>query len=368
MNPCGQQQRRPWLPLISATLLLGLAACGKAPLPPEPPRPVLTRLVGLAAPLGGNDYAGEIRSRIETTLAFRLPGKISERLVDNGAVVAAGQVLARLDPADARLALVQAEAQLSLAQADVARYRQLRQQQFISPAALDARETTLKAAQAQADLARNQTRYTELRADQAGVVSLLAAEVGQVVAAGQPVLRIARHAAPEVAIALPEQRIGSVRRGDAALITLWTHDAAGAPLRYPGRVRELAAVADPATRTFAARISFDAADAQVQLGMSARVHLAAQGRPAGAAIAENPTEVGVPLTAIFQKDGKPALWLVDAEQRVTLREVVVTHYGPHEARLASGVAPGERIVVAGVHKLAPGQEIRATEAAGQSQP
>ncbi len=182
-------------------------------------------------------------------------------------------MLARLDPADTALSAAAADAQLELAEADLRRFRNLRQKNFVSQAALEARETAFRSAQAQADLARNQASYAVLRADQAGVVGQVAAEVGQVVAAGQTVMRLARADTLEVAIAIPEIRMPELRTLGEARVSLWADSQAG----YRGRLRELSPVADPVTRTYAARVSIDDADARVLLGMTATVRFPAPG-------------------------------------------------------------------------------------------
>ena len=148
-------------------------------------------------------------------------------------------------------------------------------------------------------------------------------------------------------MAIPEARVAEVRALGDAEITLWTD----AKARYKGVLRELSPAADPATRTFAARVSFVAPDARVLLGMTANVHFKR---------ADSSNRLTVPLTAIFQNDGKPALWVVNADQTVVLRKVDIASYGERTATLAatSNVHAGERIVVAGVHKLNVGEKIR----------
>lgn len=334
--------------LLVLPLLAVLAGCGKESPSPEPPRPVLTRVVGETAGDEILSYSGEVRSRYEIPIAFRIPGKITARLVDTGAVVKAGEVLARLDPADTVLSVAAASAQLELAGADLGRFRNLRERNFVSQAALDAKEAGFKAAQAQADLARNQAAYTVLKADQAGVVGLVAAEVGQVVAAGQTVLRLARADALEIAIAIPEARMPEVRALGAATVTLWADDRAS----YTGTLREVSPVADPVTRSYAARVAIDNPDSRVLLGMTARLRFL---RHAGS------TRLAVPLTAIFQHHGRPALWVVGADQTIALRPVSLASYRGDSAVLESGVQTGERIVVAGVHKLTSGERIRVIE-------
>ena len=336
--------------VLSALLLV--AACGKSAPVPESARPVLTRVVEAGSDAGAVSYSGEVRSRYEIPLGFRIPGKISARLVDNGAVVKAGDVLARLDPADTALSAASANAQLDLAEMDVRRYRELRVKNFVSQSALDAKETAFKSTKAQADLARNQSAYTELRSDKAGVVELVAAEVGQVVAAGQTVMRVARTDTLEVAVAIPEARMPEVRLRKEAEIALWADEAAA----YKGVVRELSAMADPATRTYPARVTILKADEKVMLGMTANVKFLRNG-----AEKQADSRLSVPLTAIFQQDGKPALWVVGADQTILLRPVMVASFGETAAVLESGIVSGERIVIAGVHKLNAGEKIKAVD-------
>ena len=331
--------------LLCAVLFLG--ACGeKTALPPDPLRPVLTTILDASADSGGGaTYSGEVRSRYETPLGFRISGKISARLVDAGMQVKAGEVLARLDPADTMLSAASATAQLELAEVDLRRYRELRGKNFVSQSALDAKETAFKAMRAQADLARNQSSYTILRADQAGVVELVAAEVGQVVAAGQTVMRVARTDTLEVAVAIPETHRPEMRVAKAAVISLWSNENAS----FKGILREISPTADALTRTYAARVSILNPDDQVLLGMTANVRFQA-------AVSES--QLRVPLTAIFQHAGQPALWVVGADDTVSLRPVAVAAYGETTATLGSGAMPGERIVIAGVHKLSAGEKIK----------
>ena len=340
--------------LLLAALFL-VVGCSKPAAPPEPLRPVLTQIVGAAAENATATYAGEVRSRYETPLAFRVSGKITARLVDAGASVKAGEVLMRLDPVDTSLTAATAKAQFDLAKADVERYRELRSKNFVSQAVLDAKETAYRAAKAQADLAANQSAYTVLRADHDGVVAQVAAEVGQVVSAGQPVLRLARTNALEVAFAVPETRAQAVRSLKAAEVSLW----ADGGRRYGATLRELSAVADPLTRTYAARVAILEPDEHVMLGMTASVIF--PGETGGVGASGSTSRISVPLTAIFQREGKPALWVVAADQTISLRPIKVAAYGEVTAVLESGVAVGERIVVAGVHKLTAGEKVKAVD-------
>ena len=341
--------------LALVTLALMLAACSEAPPPAAPPKLVRTLIVGAggAATDGGErGYSGEVRARIETTLGFRVAGKLVERRADVGMAVKAGQVLARLDPTDAGLLVTQAEAQKALAAADLARYRDLKAKNYISASALDARETTFKAAEAQAALAKNQAAYTTLVADRNGVIGQVLAEPGQVVSVGQAVFRLAPDGEREIAIALPEGEVGGFKLGQAAEVSFW---AASGPAARPlaGRLREVSPVADPVTRTFAARISLKDADPLLPLGMSATVRF-----PTGAPSTPGATKLFVPLAAIFQQGNQPAVWIVGADNTVKLRAVSVSAYTDAGAAVTGGLAGGEQIVAAGVNLLTAGEKVR----------
>ena len=332
---------------IFIALAASLAACKEAAPPVKSERPALTRIVGAESAESGRLYSGEIRARHEVNLGFRIGGKIVARLVDAGAQVKAGEVLARLDPADAGLQAGAAKSQYLLAQADAARYRELRGKGFVSQSALDAKEAALDAAGAQAGLTKNQSDYTVLVATHDGVVAATQAEAGQVVAAGQPVLRLAEAGEREVAIEIPEAEFAVRHVGDKARVTT----VGGA--HFEGRLRELSVVADPASRTYSARVAFDGAPAQVALGMTASVRFYEAEPLAGLLI---------PLSAIYQQEKKTAVWIVAQDHSVGLREVKVASYRDDGAVIASGLSPGERIVSAGVHRLSPGEKIQAIDA------
>ena len=339
------------LSLLLILLVPALAGCNQAPAPvAEIERPALTLVVNSAATDNGATYSGEMRARHETQPGFRIGGKIIERMVDAGTQVKAGQALMRLDSGDAGLQLGSAEAQYQLAGADAERHRKLRDKGFISQSVLDAKETALKAAAAQAGLARNQSAYTTLHADRPGVVAAILAEAGQVVAAGQPVLRLAQDGAREVAIAIPEAHLANLKIGATAEITLPAAGENSAPLA--GHLRELSPVADPASRTFAARIALTRPGPDVALGMTARVRFQANEKRDGLLI---------PLTAIFQQGKQAAVWIVAADRTVSLRPVEIAAYHDDGAVIASGLAAGERIVSNGVHRLAAGEKIRIIE-------
>jgi membrane fusion protein, multidrug efflux system len=328
--------------LLSAAAIL--SACSDAPSPAEAPRPVKVFTVGVSSGDAASRYSGEVRARHETTLGFRIGGKLVERLVDAGARVKPGQPLARLDPADVALQSSQAEAQRKLAEAEAVRYRDLRAKNFVSQAVLDAKETALAAANAQAGMARNQAAYSTLVADRAGIVAAVLAEPGQVVAAGQGVLRMAWDGEREIAIAVPESRYGELKVGDEAVVTLWS-TAEGKT--YRGRLRELAPSADAGNRTYAARVSIPDADAAAALGMTAWV----------AFKGESKTGLRAPIAALIQQGDAATVWVIQADNTVVSRTVKVTALSDAGAEISEGLKEGERIVAAGAHLLRAGEKV-----------
>ncbi len=327
-------------------------------------RPV--RVIQLAAGNGTErvEFSGDVRPRYESRLGFRVGGKIVERKVDVGATVKDGQVLMRLDPQDLRLAETQARASLraadterDLAQADYKRHQDLRAQNFVSQAVLDAKQSALRAAQANVDAARaglrgqsNQAGYANLASDAEGVVTAIDAEVGQVVAAGAPVVRVARTDEKEVVIGVPEDRVGQLRRVDGVAVRLW----ANRELSIPGKIREVSPMADPATRTYTVKVSLPPG-ADVRLGMTATVELATSA-------ASNAPALRVPLSALVQDKGATSVWVVEKDRSgaaaVQLRRVQVAGQSANDLLLSGGVQPGQTVVTAGVHLLKPGQKVR----------
>ncbi len=318
-------------------------------------------LVQPAAPAdatGLSVYAGEVRARHEADLGFRVGGKIVARLVDVGAQVQAGQALARLDATDlqfnvaaVRAQASAAESDLALAKADVERYTALAAQKFVSQAVLDAKTTAAKAAAARLDQARvqlsvsgNQVGYSTLASDRAGVVTAVLAEAGQVVAAGQPVMRVARPEEKEILVYVPEGRLAELRAARALMVNF----PAQPGLKLRAALRELAPAADPATRTYAARIRLLESDPALQLGMTAQVALASA--PAG-------TGIKVPLAAVIERGQGPEVWVV-VQGKAQRRPVKVGAYLEDGAILASGIAAGESVVAVGAHKLVAGQAVR----------
>ena len=316
------------------------------------------------------EYAGEVQARVESRLGFRVGGKIIRRSVELGQRVRAGQVLAQLDPQDYKLSETAGRAQLAaaatnrdLAVADFRRYKDLYAQNFISNAELERRETTMKSAQAQYDQAQaqlsgqgNQSAYTTLVADVSGVVTAVEAEVGQVVAAGTPVVRIAQDGARDVLFSVPEDKVQALQVGSAAQVMLWSSHST-----VPGKVREVAASADPVTRTYAVRVALDAKDA-LPLGSTVSVTAAAFGHGDMAMIK-------VPTSALLRDGNASAVWVLDpAAMVVRLTPVEVLTADGNEVVIGQGLQSGMQVVSAGVHVLTPGQKVTLYRAASAQAP
>ncbi|MFZ2754835.1 MAG: efflux RND transporter periplasmic adaptor subunit [Lysobacteraceae bacterium] len=300
-------------------------------------------------------FAGEIRAREETALSFRVGGKLARRLVDAGDHVHKGDLLAQLDPEDLQLhadasqaQLAAAEAQLARSRADHARYAALAKDRLVSRSSLDqqtaslrAAEGEVRAARAQRDVARNQSGYASLLASADGVIAARMAEAGQVLAPGQTVFTFVVEGEREVAFALPESNVREFQTGQMVLVELWNTE--GPPLS--AKIREISPVADPSTRTYAARASLAPEHVDtVALGQSARVYIVGAGQSGG---------LTVPLSAV-QRDpeGRTMVWLADPKsQRARPVFVVAGSYSADSVPILSGLKPTDWVVVAGGHLL-----------------
>jgi multidrug efflux system membrane fusion protein len=344
------------LALVAA---LAMSACSKPEAPQEPVRSVKVLTVAVDTFQSSHEFAGEVRPRVESRLGFRVAGKIIRRQAELGQQVRAGQVLAQLDAQDFQLAADAARAQVAaattnrdLAAADFSRYKALKDQNFISGAELERRETTLKAAQAQLDQARaqlaaqgNQARYANLVADVSGVVTAIEAEPGQVVTAGTPVVRIAQDGARDVVFSVPEDKVAALKSGSDVAIRIWADSTALA-----GKVREVAASADPVTRTYPVKVSLDAA-ARPALGATVYVLPRALSH-AGTGVIKLPTSA-------LRKEGQgTAVWVLDkSTMTLASQPVQVASADGNEAVISAGLQPGMLVVSAGVHVLSPGQKV-----------
>lgn len=344
------------LRLLLPMALLPLSACTETPVEATV-RPALVTQAS-AAGIGFDAYAGEVRAREEAVLSFRIGGKLARRLVDAGAQVRAGQPLAELDAADVRLQsdasraqLASAQSDLGLARAELARYQDLADRQLVSRSLYDTRLAALRAAQARVAQARaqsaasgNQVGYAVLRAPRAGVITQRLVEAGQVVAAGQAVFLLAADGEREVLISIPEQAVGQFQVGRVVAVELW----ASPGKRFPGVLREVSPSADPLTRTYAARASFDSGATPAELGQSARVY----------APSATQAEMKVPMSALTQRGNRPAVWLVDrATSRVRLTPVTIGPYGEDGVPVRSGLRADDWVVAAGAHLLQEGEKV-----------
>lgn len=357
-------QLKPFLTRLTAlslTIALGvlLSACSKTPVPEEPVRAVKVMTVGTQPLVAGLEYAAEVRAHVESRLGFRVGGKLISRAVEPGQRVKAGQILARLDPQDLKLAADAARSQVAaartnrdLAAADFKRYQALKDQNFISAAELERRDTTLKAAQAQLDATQsqfsaqgNQADYATLVADVSGVVTAVLAEVGQVVTAGTPVVQLAQDGARDVVFAVPEDIVGSIQVGSSVLVRGWV-----ATTSQTAKVREVAASADPVTRTFTVKAALPT-HSDLALGSTVSVQPAGLQRSSQQAIK-------LPTTALRQEGQATVVWLLDTRtMTVKLQPIQIATADGNEVVVASGLTPGMLVVTAGVHVLTPGQKV-----------
>ena len=345
--------------LISAFAGLIAGCAGEAPADPRTEAP-LVRVVEVAGGQSGfRTFSGTVAARVQSDLGFRVPGKVAQRLVDAGQTVRRGQLLMRIDPADLQLsaqaqqqAVVAARAQAQQATADEARYRALLGTGAISAssydqskAAADAARAQLSAAQAQAQVANNANRYTELFADADGVVVETLAEPGQVVSAGQPVVRLARAGEREAVVYLPETlrpAIGAVARaklyGDS--------DTA-----VPAKLRQLSDAADRITRTYEARYILDGALASAPLGATVTVEIADGASSASA--------FEVPIGALFDPGKGPGVWEIEGNPaKAAWRSVKVLGLSDEVAQVTGNVKAGTQVAALGAHLLKEGQVVK----------
>ncbi len=350
--------------LFAGSMHLALAACSRGEADPRTGPQLVRVATAGAAGSTGRSFTGIISARVQSDLGFRVAGKIVERLVDTGQAVRRGQPLMRIDRTDLALATAAqtgvveaARARAIQTAADERRYRDLVSAGAVSAsaydqikAAADAARAQLAAAQAQAGVARNEAGYSVLVADADGIVVETLAEPGQVVAAGQTVVRLARAGAREAVIDLPETLRPVV--GSVAKATIFDGAQSG-----KARLRQLSNAADPQTRTYEARYVLDGAAAQAPLGSTITVHLA---DPRGVAAQQ------VPLAAIFDNGKGPGVWVIDnMKPLVRWRPVRLASLGDETATITGGLRPGERFVALGAHLLHDGEAVRFASDQGQ---
>jgi membrane fusion protein, multidrug efflux system len=354
--------KRRWLRLVLALPLVAvLGGCGsEAKVEQEVARPVKAVVVGEVVRERTLTYSGVVRPRIESAVGFRVTGKIVARHVNIGDRVEIGQVIARLDDTDLRLAEGSAKAALAAARTrrdvaidNFARARTLLPKAFIAKATYDVRKNEMDAAigaydaaEAQLSQAINAVGYATLRADKAGIVTAVRAEPGQVVNAGMSVIVLAEAGETEIAIVVPEQDVGRLRVGQPIDLTLW----AGPRTSMKGSIREISAQADPDSRTYAVRATVQEPPESMRLGMTASVSIKVE---------DTSASVVVPLTAVTDSGGSTVVFIVEpASRTVRKKPVTLAATAPEGVRVASGLEPGEIVVTAGVQFLRDGMKVR----------
>ena len=347
------------------TGVLLLSACApKEVAAPESPRPVRTVVAGATASSTTAAYSGEVRARYENSLSFRTSGKVLTRLVDVGSHVKAGQPLMRLDTVQETLQIASSDADVEASrsritklQLDISRTETLLSRKFASQAELDALKQALDEAQAglkmslaRQQINRNQRDFSELRAERAGIVTAIAAEAGQVVGAGQPVLTVAADGEREVVVSVPESRVDELRQAKDMQVSIWALPGK----HYKAVLRELAPDTDTVTRTYSARVRITNTDEALRLGMTAVVNLVDT---------DTSKAIRLPLTAIYNKTGDVLVWVLNPKTtQVNARKVVLGDAQNDTVWVKEGLSGGETVVTAGVNLLVEGQKVLVTGA------
>ena len=353
------------IPIIVLTLVsVSLAACGedkKAEIKQPTPPTVLVQKVAFVAGSHDQTLSATIQPRIVSDHAFRLTGKVIRRFVSVGDKVTQGEALAELDSGDLKLQLSQTEAEMGAAEkalqqqsTEQGRVAKLTAQGIDAPAALEKQNVAVDEAKARLDkakqsveLAQNAIGYAILKSDSDGVVTEVAIEAGQVAAAGQKVISIAKAGEIEALVAIPENMVADVANTEVSL-SMWSDPST----HYSAKLRELAPQADAATRTFAAKYSIEHPDQNLKLGMSAQLHLTSPEKPSAI----------VPLAAILDQGKGPNVWSVNRQTgEITLKPVKIVSYSGSSALIDDGLTAGEFVVVLGAQKLDAGLKVRAVE-------
>lgn len=343
---------------IGASGSFALLGCSRGAAQANTPQPPWVRVVEIdpkrPGSFGASSYTGVVRARFESNLGFRVAGKVAERLVNAGDAVKKGQPLLKLDPTDYQLARQAAQAIEKQAGLELQRLRVLVEQRAESRDALDRAIAAADTSAAQAEQAANQVSYTTLYADSDGVVMTTLAEPGQVVAAGQPVVLLAREGAREAAVDIPEDSLAQIRN-EAATARLYLNQA----VTVPATLREVSGVADPVARTYQARYVLQGDPAQFPLGATVTVRVAAP---------ENAVQPlsEVPLGSLIDRGDGAAVWIVDPHtSTLQKRAVSIARLGAETAQIRRGLAPGDRVVALGAHLLQSGEVVRVMNASAK---
>lgn len=344
-------------------LVLAFAACRKEEKTVATPvRPVRTVTVETQAKGEQVSLTGEVQPRYQADIGFRVNGKILERPVDVGTPVKEGSLLARLDPQQyrqdlevAKAEVVAAAAEGTRSQAQEARQAALLKNGHTTQVKYDQAVKAFKTAQAQLDAARakqiqaaENLSYTNLKADNDGVVTAVGADAGQVVSAGQMVVRLARPGEREAVFNVAEGAFKGAPKDPLVEVDL----ASDPTIKTNGKVRYVSPQADPATRTYTVRVSLPEAPSQMRLGANV----------VGTVTLARGKSIAIPGSALFQKDGKPAVWLVEKDKTVQLKPITVQRYEGDAIIVGDGLSQGDVVVTAGVQKLLPGQKVALMDA------
>ncbi|MGF6642655.1 efflux RND transporter periplasmic adaptor subunit [Paraburkholderia sp. GAS82] len=361
LSPLSTPRRAASALALAGLLLLG--ACGQKQAAAPAPRPVVALAVHADGSSLSASLPGEVQARYSTPLSFRIAGKIIERHVRLGDTVKVGEVVARLDPADAQKSAASAQAQLDAAQHSLVYAKQQldrdqaqARENLISAAQLEQTTNAYASALSQRDqaaqqtaLQKNQLQYTDLLADHAGVITAEQAQTGQNVSAGQAVYNLAWSGDIDVVVDVPESTLAALAVGQTAKVTM-----SALPGRsFSARVRELSPAADPQSRTYRANLTLLDPGPDVRLGMTADVALTS-----GNTATQPATSFILPATALFHDGTAPAVWVVHEGTNVLeLRRVQVTRYDERTVAISGGLKDGERVVLQGVHTVTAGETV-----------
>jgi multidrug efflux system membrane fusion protein len=354
---------------LGVVAIVALTACSKKEAAPVALRPVVAVAATADGKTAQSSLPATIEARYSTPLSFRVGGKIIERRVRLGDSVKAGEIVAKLDPADNAKSAASAAAQLSAAQhqltyaeQQLVRDRAQAQENLIARAQLEQTENAYAAAlaqrnqaQAQAALSADQLKYTTLVADKAGVITAEQADTGQNVSAGQAIYNLAWSGEIDVVSDVPETTLGSLTVGQKAAVTI----AALGGKQFAAHVREVSPAADAQSRTYRVKLTLEAPTPEVRLGMTADVVFAqAPASNASGPSDESTQAFTLPATALFHADTLPAVWIVKADGSLELRRVEVSRYGERTVTVSHGIAAGDRVVWQGVHTVSAGEKVR----------
>lgn len=357
---------RPDRILIGTCAVLCLVACKEQKVEAPVIRPVKSIVAEAKAETQSVSLTGEIKSRYESDHGFRIGGRIIARLVDVGATVKKGDVLARLDDGDQKTQIRAAEAALTAAKAEVSRAKpqEDRQKQLLASGyttqvqydnalkTLRAAEASVESTSADLKLAQDQLKYTALTAEFDGIITATGAEIGQVVQAGQMVVRVADPGEREAVVNLAESRMRPFPPDLRIEVNLLSDPT----IKAVGKIREVSPIADPVTRTFTIKISLEAPSPELRLGATVNV----------TGSAKSAVVVALPPTAVFERDAKPVVWVVNkADQTVALKPIKILRNDTDRILVADGIAQGDVVVTAGVMKLNAGQKVKLEGAAAQ---